>query len=1166
MTSFVSHSFDLTHSPLDGTHLIEACAGTGKTYAMAFLVLRLIVEKELKIGEILVLTYTNNATDELRDRIRSFLLKAINVYERGEKADPPFSALKDRDPAPVKNLRLLKDALRDFDEAAVHTIHSFCHRVLRDHAFESIIPLGMEIEADDLAVRDELFSDFWRRFFYRLPPETMAVFEKSKISYRNLRTLAARLPRDPMTIFRLDSGLPDPPKPEELRRLFLAAKTIWNEEKPALEDKLRRHLGKEAENAIFKWDIYFSGESALPLPSLKKEKTLSSSHLFFQLLEELEREKGAFEEKTQKYINTLIARLHAAVIRELPLIKRRRRLLAFDDLLLELYRPLMDPETGPRIKEAVRKKYRAALVDEFQDTDPIQYEIIYRLFGDEGSILFFIGDPRQAIYGFRGADLFTYIEAQSGMKKIHTLNKNYRAAPDLLKAINALFSKHPNPFVFPEVKFLHSSSASIERPAQWPADFSQAPLQLWYFGRNFLPPQEAQKNKSKIVEYLLHLIAQEIKRLIEAGEKGEALLDGRPLAAGDITILVRDRYEAKNVHTVLKRYGIKSIFNHLGPLFKTEEAEECLRILKAILELHRSDLVNAALATVILGKKASEIASDEGRAYFTFFHRLRLRWEEEGFLPMFRTLLREMKVRERCLSLKDGERRLTNILHLAEVLHQKEAEEDLTPAGLVKWLKRRIEDETGGPTEYELRLESDERTVKISTVHGAKGLEFPIVFCPFLWKERKEGKKEPLRLESIHERIDGSWRRIVTLKDEEYKDVAWRERLAEECRFLYVALTRAVYRTYLVWGCVSSEKTPSLAYLLHYRKEDVDLPSFSEFMDSLTEQKIEDDLKALEESSDGTIKVHFVSAPEVPEEKIASKPTPINLTVRRPASLSERMEMVASFTFFTSRHLEERDDLDTDLPSPINVPPEKVDPIFLFPPGPRAGFVIHRIMERLDYMNVKREKALPEIVESLKLYGFSPDWGETLWQMTERVLKMPLKGVHHEFFLNQIKPEDRITEMAFTLPLKKISVEVFSHLFQHTPMASYLLQLNFEPTRGFLRGFIDLVFRHDGRYYLLDWKTNHLGYDFADYVPDRLTSVMRDHFYLLQYHLYLLALHIHLQKVLPDYDYEKHMGGAFYLFVRGVNPDLETKTGLFYDRPSFDMMKNWEQTLLSGES
>jgi len=182
------------------------------------------------------------------------------------------------------------------------------------------------------------------------------------------------------------------------------------------------------------------------------------------------------------------------------------------------------------------------------------------------------------------------------------------------------------------------------------------------------------------------------------------------------------------------------------------------------------------------------------------------------------------------------------------------------------------------------------------------------------------------------------------------------------------------------------------------------------------------------------------------------------------------------------------------------------------------------------------------------------------------VLKMPLKGVHHEFFLNQIKPEDRITEMAFTLPLKKISVEVFSHLFQHTPMASYLLQLNFEPTRGFLRGFIDLVFRHDGRYYLLDWKTNHLGYDFADYVPDRLTSVMRDHFYLLQYHLYLLALHIHLQKVLPDYDYEKHMGGAFYLFVRGVNPDLETKTGLFYDRPSFDMMKNWEQTLRPGES
>lgn len=1172
--------FDLVQSPLEGAYLIEACAGTGKTYAIAFLTLRLLIEKELKIGEILVLTYTNNATDELRERIRSFIQKGIETLSGKREGDGNFCRLSDLIVDRQKALRRLKDALRDFDEVSVFTIHSFCHQVLTDFSFESGISNRAEIEEDDEPVKRELFLDFWRRHFYELPVEILAAMQsKRRELFEYIRDIALQFPRDEVTEIKIPEGNSQPPPISPLKGIFEEIVRTWHSEKEAITEEINKARWKKPylpkrEMIVSRLSSYLEEKAFLPFFMATEDFLFSNyitkqdlplSHRFFRLIEDFQDAKDQVVPGGERYLNHLVRSLYETMKQELPKIKRRVLRLSFDDLLLELQRSIADARIGSFIKESVQKKYRAALIDEFQDTDPVQYKIIASLFGERGP-LFLIGDPRQAIYSFRGADLFTYVTCREGLEKNHifTLTTNYRAVPHLLEAVNKIFSRHPNPFGFQEIGFTRSDAGG-PKSCTWPEGFNASPFQIWYFGDDYLESHGA-KSVYKFRQLAAAHLAAEVGRLIEAGAKGEVLLEGKPLEPGDIVILVRKRYDAYILRESLAQAGIKSVFQRMGPLFDTEEAKECLIILKAIWEPHRGDLLKAALSTEIMGKTALEIVSEGAEGYFPSFYRYRSLWEQAGFLPMFREFLKDNNVRPRLLGYQEGERKLTNVLHLGEVLHEREAREKLLPAELIKWLNEKIKEMKKTAREYELRLESDEGAVVISTVHGAKGLEFPVVFCPFLWIPVMM-EKEGGGFVTYHEKTTSNkWHRVFSVElNEKEREISWLEAFAEECRLLYVALTRAIYRCYLFWGRVPEKNTSPLAYLLHWRNENISFNDLGIFMEASTEESRLKDLLALSQEAPECIHVSLIN------QEPGARSIPMfaaqlaNLQVRTPPSVRDRLETNVSFSLLAAKREEEdKDYWDLDSPAPLNLPPEDVDPIFLFPSGARAGVMIHHILERLDYGNLNKRDSLAEIVEGLGLFGFSVDWVDPIWRMIERVLNTPLLGRDGKFCLSQIRPEDRLTEMSFTLPLEKVTGEKLLEAFAGTSFAHHISKLSFPAYRGFLRGFMDLVFRYRGRYYLLDWKTNHLGYSFEDYAPDRLEMVMYEHLYFLQYHLYLVALHRHLKKALRDYDYEKHVGGVFYIFTRGVNPDHGIGTGIFKDLPPVERIERLEKEILAG--
>jgi len=324
-----------------------------------------------------------------------------------------------------------------------------------------------------------------------------------------------------------------------------------------------------------------------------------------------------------------------------------------------------------------------------------------------------------------------------------------------------------------------------------------------------------------------------------------------------------------------------------------------------------------------------------------------------------------------------------------------------------------------------------------------------------------------------------------------------------------------------------------------------------------------DDLEAVAMAAEGALRLTPITAP-APLMPVAGTPPPRLLEPPTLTSLRERKETIASFTWFVTQGREEEEEIELEPPAP---PPDDlttVDPLFLLPQGARVGNAIHGILQRLDFPHVRREEALPLIATHLSAYGIDPHWQEALWLMVERLLATPLNVVTGTLSLATVTATHRTAELAFAFPLAHIVTRKLASLFPDPQFSARLQRLPHSTLQGYLKGSIDLVFRHQKRYYIIDWKTNHLGYSYDDYRPERLKSAMYDHFYPLQYHLYLLALHRYLRRHLPQYTYEDCVGGVFYLFLRGINPAIDRSLGIYEDRPSRDVIDQLEAYLGEG--
>ncbi len=1212
---------DVFTCPLSGTRLIEASAGTGKTWNLCGLHLRLLLEGGLAVQQILVVTFTNAATAELRERIRGRIFETLTLLRTGvSDGGDPFAArlvatLRGAGRLDADMIARLDLALQSFDEAAIFTIHGFCQRALADTPFAAHLPLALERVQDDSEFFTEAANDFWRRRVAgaSLDAALAAHLVARKDSPQKFAKLLKRHLAKPLALALWPQAMNEPGAVDvaALNEAHQQARALWQLDRASVVQLLRSATGlhrgtykaESIQLAAEGWDRLLASSDALAALAEAPEKVdlfgaaklkpnkghKAPEHAFFAAAQRLLDLRAASTQMLALARLALLRGLLEEGSQAVRAAKRRKRVVAYDDMLFNLYERLCGGDT-PWLAGALRARFPAALIDEFQDTDPLQFAIFKAIYGDADAPLFLVGDPKQAIYSFRNADLHTYLQARSQARAEYTLTDNQRASATLIDALNGLFGTNARAFMLDGLDYRHVGLGAKPRPPFVDRTIPRAPLQVWAL------PSDAETGEPLLLKgdaraAAAEATAGEIARLLGATRRGEVTLGGQPLRAGDIAVLVRSHSEGSRMRQALAVLGVGSVDLSQASIYGSSDAEELERLLTAILEPTREKLLKAALATELMGLDAADIAAlaeDEPQllAWVQRFAAWREAWLARGIGSMLRELMRSDRVAVRLLARTDGERRMTNLLHLAECLHQA-AETHAAPDALLRWFQTQRQDERTDEA-TQLRLESDQNLVQIVTIHKAKGLEYPIVFCPFLWDGRRGGFADGLDGVEYHA-DDG--RTVIDYRkghedafdDAEVKKRLKIERAAEDLRLVYVALTRAVHRCVIVAGgyCTKAGKATSSKESTH----------------SLLNWLVAGDGLSPEEWFDGERSTASIAAawaalatrvgpvidiaplPRAPARPLpAERPAPESLAALPAPRRIPPPWWIGSYSALTHGATHEQAALDHDLRAadlPAALAPLDDDDILRFPRGAAAGECVHAVFERADFTDPATWPA--SIGEALRVHGPTlPNAGDDAHSLRARMLErmlgdvlatpMPV-GTAEPLRLARAPLRHRLTELEFHLPSHCLEADALNAALADLGYA--VPRLAFGALRGYLKGFIDLVVFHDGRYFIVDWKSNYLGDSAADYAQAPLAAAMSAQGYTLQALLYSVALDRLLQRRVPGYDAAQHFGGALYLFVRGLRPgwvnDDGTAAGLHFQRPTAHALRRLSALLGDAE-
>ncbi len=1195
--------FDALTVDVGGTRLVEASAGTGKTHAITTLVVRLLVEKRLPIGRILVVTFTEPATAELRDRVRARIREAARAFGRGTTEDADLAALVARSGDRAADARWLEAALDEFDDAAISTIHAFCQRVLHEAAMISGVPFDVELLTDERSLFDEELADLWSTEASALPEEVAA---RIGMKLSDARGFAAKVIRDASATVVPELGEVPPIEGRELTdALWRTASAAYDRARvvAALDGGTldgRRYRRPWVESWCDQLEASFADPSTplkddVPprftthtLAAATKRNARPPSHPFFDAWTAWHSAHVAREETIDLHALAFRHRVATWVRSEHPRRKAAARVLSFDDLLGRVAEALAGP-SGGELAEAIRRRHQAALIDEFQDTDPVQYSIFESVFGRptseaEGTTLFFIGDPKQAIYSFRGADVFTYLRASSALPpdRRHTMAVNRRSDPKLVRAISSLFQRSRWPFRLADIGFPDVTARPTATDAySGPEGLGSEPFEVLFV------PRDRGGSLSAVVP---DLVAAEIARSIAGG----ARLGGEAVHAGHFAVLTRTNAEAFLVQAALQRASVPSVVLGDKTVFEQDEAIEIQRLLSAVLEPASGSTLRSALCTSALGLNAEELAALESdevgwELWVGRFRDWQTTWTERGFIQMMRSLMDTGGVQGRLLSLDRGERRMTNFLHLVELLHTAATDLHLGPTALLHWLERQRHIDEYAADAVQIRLESDASAVKITTVHKSKGLQYPIVYCPYAWRSSFIHPADKWSI-PFH---DAQRRTLIDVSGDRHNAnhaASQLERFDEDLRLLYVALTRARHKATIVWGAAEKSQAPALGYLLSRAFLDGTAPASLDDATAASRNK-EDaallaDLKDLRDGAPDCIAVRTVTGAEA-AEPLPRAPSPPKLSARRFERSVDTWWRTASFSQLTAQHggvqldlAEGRDRDEHALASAgaegeprgqehvPRTPVEDSGPRIVlaeFPRGAKAGNFFHDVLEHLDFTDAPAH--LESLTaEKLRAHGFSADLTALAASAVLDAIRTPLDDAGLR--LADVARSQRLDELEFHLPvasragerdqltLGSLSQKKLAAVFRDHPSpwvpesyAERVGKLRFLPVRGHLKGYIDLVFVHRDRWYVVDYKTNHLGDGLGSYARAHLPEALAHSHYFLQYHLYALAVHRYLGFRKAGYDYGRDFGGVFYLFLKGMTPATGPTHGVFFEKP-----------------
>ncbi len=1086
--------------PLEGVQLIEASAGTGKTFAITTLVLRAVLEAERRIGEILVVTFTVAATAELRSRVRDRLRRAAAALADPAAAgdDADLRALVERRQRiadPRADRARVQAALNEFDEAPIFTIHGFCQRVLHEFAFECGSPFDVDLIADPRLPLADAVRDYWTR---TLSAAGMPLVERLTTEKITLATVAA------------------------LAATFATHRDLRVRCTPP-PDAAADPVGEE-----------------------------------------------------------LRARLRAAGPEILAALDRRKAVAGVQDFndLLHRVEQAVHGVRGDALCQAVRRRYPLALVDECQDTDPVQYRIFRRVYGGatDGGGLFLIGDPKQAIYAFRGADVFAYLRARRDATAAHSLRTNWRSSPRLVQAVNAVFGGAADPFVLRDIGFTPAEPAPPNVDALGGALAGQAPLRVLFAARSpALVNRRNRFNKSEL-DWYCAAVADAIAELLD----GRSTIAGARIRPGDVAVLTRTNRQLSLIQEALQHAAVPSVILGDTSVFDTSEAAILERLLAALVDPGNAAALRAALVTPLVGLTGDDLRqlADDEAAWETWierFHRWAERWRTTGFTAAFRGILDELDAPARVLARDGGERCLTNVLHLGELLQQAASEGRRGPHALLEWLHRMRcdpgERERAGDEATQLRLESDVNAVTLTTVHKSKGLEYPVVVCPFTWDAYRPqtGPISP----PFH--TDDDERLCIDVSVPPGPDSlaqAAHENAAEAARLLYVALTRARQLCLVPWGAFTYFEDSAAARLLHGSGDAG--PRDAAAIGALSDDALRADLAALAARAPGAIAIEPLRLGRRLRYAPEADTTPALVAPLALAPVPQRWRL-SSFTAITAgaepAGIRAQDGVDRDeLAQRDDAAPSAPGALRGFPRGRGPGTFVHSIFEHLDFIDPDPEALRAVVERQIGASRIGREWVAPLCTAIRDVLDTPLTNDPRPLRLCEVARTRRLNELEFALPValdapaaarapRALTSAALADVFARhgdaalAPYAARLRRLPMPAWSGYLTGFIDCVLEHDGRWYVIDYKTNDLGDAPHDYAPARLAGEMVRHDYVLQAHLYLVALHRYLARRLPAYAYERHVGGALYLFVRGMAPARGPATGVVAARPSLALIE-----------
>ncbi|MDY6997967.1 MAG: exodeoxyribonuclease V subunit beta [Actinomycetota bacterium] len=1062
------------------TTVLEASAGTGKTFALAGLVTRYVAEGLAGLDEMLLITFSRAASQELRERVRRGMLDALRAFDDPEAA-AHNDVLRHLVDAPPPELALrrerLRDALAGFDSATIATTHQFCHLVLKSLGVAGDSDAGVTLveSLDELVA--EIVDDLYLAHFGGQAAEPV-------LTRGEALRLAREVVRNPHAQLRPVDTEPD--------------------SEPAVR--------------------------------------LSFAH---------------------------------DVLRQLEQRKRRLGILSYDDLLGRLADALRPADAPARSR--MHQRWSIVMVDEFQDTDPVQWQVIDRAFSGRSTVIL-IGDPKQAIYGFRGGDIVTYLEAARTAADQRTLSVNWRSDRALVDCLQVVLGDAE--LGDPDIKVRAVSAHHHERRLAGVA--RPDPFRLRVVGRAAFGTTRTRTIPiAKLRTHICADLAADVAALLGSG----ATFAGEPLAARDVAVIVELHDDARRCHEALTAAGIAAVYTGDSDVFNSPAADDWLCLLEAFDQPHRTGLVRAAATTRFFGETAQTLAAGGDDLTDRVAEVLR-EWadhaRERGIAAVFEAA-QQRGLARRVLSYAGGERHMTDLAHLTELLHETAHRERFGLPALRDWL--RAQREKRGSTERSRRLDSDAAAVQIMTVFASKGLQFPVVYLPFAFNRRKHEE----RFISFH---DGGTRclHVGGQDSPDFNPVAAQgahEQAGDHIRLTYVAMTRAQSQLVAWWAPSWDEPTGGLSRLLRGRA-----PGEAAVPDRCPETPTDEQalarLRAWEAL--GGLVIEDSTVRPVPAAPSVAVPDRLEVrhfhrtidTAWRRTSYSGLIRDVGPAGVDSEPEVAELDDEAADGGAPAPAAPvpgsDMTSPMAELPTGARFGTLVHAVLQTTDPF-------APDLTAELEtqIAAHAPWWpvdvpAAELAAAMVPLYDTPLGPLAEHKALRQIGLRDRLAELDFELPLAGGDVRTGApdirladvgkllggHLTESDPLAGYARRLtepplSRQPLRGYLTGSVDAVLRVGGRYLVVDYKTNWLGtadrpLTAADYRQPRLVEAMLHSDYPLQALLYLVALHRFLRWRQPGYHPETHLGGVLYLFLRGMcgpqTPQLDgVPAGVFSWRP-----------------